>query len=127
MRVISGRESRLVEGQRGGRISAEGAATAGRRAHGSAVNVLAQIHQGQKSAEDAGFQIVGESHAAGGDARQLFAVFRDEAHDFALAVVWSVAKSGFAAHLRTTGFQRQRVMENAELLLLESMRRVVLA
>jgi hypothetical protein len=53
--------------------------------------------------------------------------FGDEAHDFTLAIVRSIAKRGFAAHFRATRFQRQRVMKNAELLLFESMRRGALA
>jgi hypothetical protein len=117
MRGISGRESlgllaelksTVIKSNRGRDAEpglAEDAAAAGRSAHGRAIEVFAKIHQGKKSAEDAGFQVVGEGHAAGGDACQLFPAFGDEAHDFTLAIVRSIAKRGFAAHFRATGFQ----------------------
>jgi pyruvate-formate lyase-activating enzyme len=101
--------------------------TAVRRAHRSAIYVFAEVHQGQESAENTGFKIVCERKAAGGDTGEGFAVFGDEAHDFALAFMRRVAERGLAAHGGATGFERQREMQNADAVLGEGRGRIVLA
>jgi hypothetical protein len=98
---------------------AKHAAASRRRAHIGAIEIFPQIHQCKKGAEDAGFEVIGKRHAAGRDASQSLAIFSNEAHDFALALVRSVAQRGFATHFRAAGLQRKRVMEHAQLLLLE--------
>jgi hypothetical protein len=65
--------------------------------------------------------------AAGGNTRQAFSVFGNEAHDFPLPIVRRIPESCFAAHFGATCFKRQREMQDAELLLRESRRTLVLA
>ena len=50
-----------------------------------------------------------------------------KSHDLALPLVRRIAQRGFAAHRGAARFQRQREMQNADLVLGESRRRVVLA
>jgi hypothetical protein len=107
-------------------LAGNGQAAVG-RAHRGSVNIFAQVHQRQESAENTGFKVVGERKAAGGDARKRFSIFGDEAHDFALALMRRVAESGFAAHGGAAGFQRQSEMQNANAVLGECRGRVVLA
>ncbi len=65
--------------------------------------------------------------ATGSHARQPFAAFRYETHDFALPVMWSVSKRRLAPHLRAASFDRKREVQDANLLLLgKCWRRVVL-
>jgi hypothetical protein len=97
------------------------------RAHRRAVDVFAQVHQRQESTENTGLKVVGEGKAAGGDAGERFAIFRDETHDFALPLMWRVAERSFAAHGGAAGFQRQGEMQNADAVLGECRGRVVLA
>ena len=113
--------SRKNEGLAGDRQATVG------RAHRGAIDVFAQVHECQESTENTGFKVVGEGKAAGGDAGERFAIFGDEAHDFALAFMRRVAERSFAAHGGTTGFQREREMQNADAVLGECRRRVVLA
>jgi hypothetical protein len=65
--------------------------------------------------------------AASSHARQSLTALRDESHNFALPVVWSVPKRRLAPHLRATSFDRKREVQYANLLLLgEGRGRVVL-
>ena len=100
----------------GAQLAGNGQAAVG-RAHRGAVDIFAQVHQRQKSAENSGFKVVGERKAASGDARKSFAIFGDKAHDFALTLMRRVAESGFAAHGGAAGFQRQSEMQNADAML----------
>ena len=107
-------------------LAGDGQAAVG-RAHRGAVYVFAQVHQRQESTENTGFKVVGEGKAAGGDAGKRFAIFGDEAHDFALAFMRRVAEGGFAAHGGAAGFERQSEMQNADAVLGEGRGRIVLA
>ena len=98
-----------------------------RAAHVGAVQVFAQVHQRQERAEDARLQVIGQMQAAGGNPRQPLPVLGNEAHDFPLPLVRRVSQGRFAAHLGTTRFERQREMQNAELLFRKSRRALVLA
>lgn len=107
-------------------LAGDGQATVG-GAHRSAIHIFAQVHQCQESAENTGFKVIGEGKSAGGDAGERLAIFGDEAHDFALALMRRVAESGFAAHGGTAGFERQSEMQNADAVLGEGRGRIVLA
>ena len=98
-----------------------------RTPHVRTVKVLPQIHQRQKSTQNPCLQVIREVQAAGRHARQPLSVFRDELHDFALAILGCVTESRLPAHFRTAGFQRQGEVKDAEPLLGERRRRVVLA
>src|SRR5580704_11135719 len=64
---------------------------------------------------------------AGSHARQPFAAFRNETHDFPLPVVRSVPQRRLAPHLRAASLDRKREVQDANLLLLgKRWRRVVL-
>ena len=108
------------------RLARDGEAAV-RGAHRGAIHVFAEIHECQESTENTGFKVVGERKAAGGDAGERFAIFGDEAHDFALALMRRVPESGFAAHGGAAGFERQSEMQNANAVLGESRGRIVLA
>jgi hypothetical protein len=116
----------LLDRRKSEGLAGDGQAAVG-GAHRRAVDVFAQVHQSQESAENTGFKVVGEGKAAGGDAGQSLAVFGDEAHDFALALMRRVAQRGFAAHGGAAGFERQSEMQNADAVLGEGRRRIVLA
>src|SRR6516225_11711062 len=94
---------------------------------GRTVEVFPQVHQRKKSAQHTGFQVVCQVQPAGRNARQPFSVFRDESHDFTMALPPRIPERGLPAHLGATGFERQGEMENAELLIREGGRYVVLA
>jgi hypothetical protein len=98
-----------------------------RAPHVRTVEVLPQIHQRQKSAQDPRLQIVREVQAAGRHARQSLSVFRNELHDLALAILRRVTESRLPAHLRAAGLQRQGEVKDAEPLLGKRRGRVVLA
>ena len=98
-----------------------------RTSHIGAIQVFPQIHQRQKSAEDPGLQVIGQVQPAGCNPRQPFAMFGDETHDFALAILGRIAKGRLPAHLSAAGFYGQREVEYTELLFGECRRRVVLA
>lgn len=96
---------------------AEDAAPAGRGAHGGPVEVFAEIHQRQKCAQDAGFQVIRKVQAAGCHAGQGFAVGGDEFQDIPLSVLRSISQCSFPPHLGTAGFQRKSEMQDTDLLL----------
>jgi hypothetical protein len=98
-----------------------------RTSHVRPVEVFSEIHQRQKSAEDPRFQIIREVQPAGCHARQPFPIFRDEAHDFALAILGSIAERRLPAHLRAAGLQREREVQDAKPLVRDGLRRFVLA
>src|SRR5580704_2767785 len=91
-----------------------------RTSHVGTIEIFAQVHEREESAEDSGFQIIGERQAAGGDAGQALAMFGDEFHDFALAFVRCIAQGRLAAHARATVFHRQSEMQYAHQLLTQS-------
>src|SRR5450631_985134 len=102
--------------------SAQLAGAAEGTSHVGAIQVFTQIHEREKRAEDARFQIVGKWQAAGGYARQALAMFSDEFHNFALAVVRSVSQRGLAAHAGALVFHGQGEMQHAQLILGEGRR-----
>jgi hypothetical protein len=96
-------------------------------AQGGAVEIFAQVNQGQKRIEDAGFHFVGQMHAAGGRASQHFALLPDIADYFHLAGVRRFAIHGFAPHLRGLFFDFQCEMEHAKMYGFERIRHLSLA
>src|SRR5208337_3313309 len=72
-------------------------AAASRRAHGRAIQVLAQIHEREKGAQHARLQVIRQVQAAGRHPGQAFPVFCDEPHDFALPFVRRVPEGRLAA------------------------------
>ena len=104
------------------RDSAQLAGAAEGTSHIGAIQVFTQIHEREERAENARFQIVGKRQAAGGYARQALAMFGDEFHNFALAVVRSVSQCGLAAHAGALVFHGQSEMQYAELILGERRR-----
>jgi len=98
-----------------------------RTAHVRPVDVLSQIHQRQKRAQNARLQVIGQVQSAGGYTRQSLAVIRNELHDLFLPFVRRVPQRGFPAHLRAPRFERKRKVQHTELLLGECRWRFVLA
>jgi len=98
-----------------------------RTPHIGAIEVFAEIHQRQKSAEDSSLQVVRQVQPASRYARQPLAMLGDEAHDLALAFLGGIAKGRFAPHFAAARLYGQSEMENAEPLFGESRGRVVLA
>ena len=98
-----------------------------RTPHIRPVEVLPEIHQRQKCTEDPCLQIVCEVQAAGSHARQPLAVFSDESQDIPLTILRRVAQRRLPPHLRATGLQREREVQDAQPLLRESLRRFILA
>src|SRR5216684_8554933 len=96
--------------------SANGAGASGRVAKRGPVEVFAQVHERQKGAQDAGLNFVREVQTAGGHARQGFSLFGNIADDFELAGMRRVAQNGLAAHPGAGRFDREREVQNAELL-----------
>lgn len=88
-----------------------------RTAHIRAVEVLAQVHQSKKCAQNSRLQIIRQVQAAGCHARQRFAIRGDKHHDLPLPFVRRVAQRRFSTHLRATRFQRQRKMQQAQTVL----------
>jgi hypothetical protein len=83
-------ECKILRGLRREKLAQLAGAAEG-TSHVGAIEIFAQVHEGEKSAKDPRFQIVGERQAAGGYARQALAMFGDEFHDFALAFVRGIA------------------------------------
>jgi len=98
-----------------------------RTSHVGAVQILSQIHQCQKRAQNPCLQIVGQMQSARRHSRKFFALLRDKSHDFPLTVVRRISQRCFAAHLRAGRLQRQREMKNADPLLGKGRRSLVLA
>jgi hypothetical protein len=95
--------------------------------HVGPVQVFPQVHQRQKCAQNSGLQIIGQVQTAGGHTRQSFAAFRDKTHDFFLPFVRSVSQRRLPPHLCAACLDRQRKVQNTNLLLLgQGWRRVVL-
>jgi len=95
-------------------------------AHGSAqrgaIEIFAEIDEREESVKSARFQFIGEVQAAGGDAREQFAAVGDEVDDFELSLARRVAEDGLAAHLRTSAFDFNHEMQNANSLRLDGRR-----
>ena len=98
-----------------------------RASHARAIQVLAQVHQRQKSAKDPRLQVIRQVQPAGRHPGQPLTVLGDEAHDFPLAFLRRVPQRRFAAHLPAARFQSQGKVQHAQLLLGECRGRVVLA
>jgi hypothetical protein len=105
--VVSGKSAKLAG-------ASEGAP------HIGAIEILAQIHEREKSAEDTRLEIVGKRQTTGGDAREALTMLGDELHDFALAFLRSIAERGLAAHARAAIFHRQSEMQHAQMMLAKS-------
>src|SRR5580704_1700479 len=98
-----------------------------RTSHVRPVQVFPQVHQRQKRAQNSGLQIIGQMQAAGSHTRQPFAAFCDKTHDFFLPFVRSVSQRRLPPHFCAAGLDRQRKVQNTNLLLLcQGGRRVVL-
>src|SRR6266851_1421925 len=108
-------------------VSADVPGASERAAHVRTVEVFTQVHQRQERAQDSRLQVVRQVQAARRYARQAFSVFRDELHDFTLALLRRVAQRRLPPHLRAAGFQRKREVQHAQPLLGECRWRVVLA
>lgn len=99
-----------------------------RTSHIRPVKVLSQVHQRQKSAQDSCLEVIGQMQTAGRYPGQPLSILCDEAHDFSLPLMGSIAESRLAAHFRATALNRKREVKNANLLLFrQGWRRVVLA
>lgn len=99
-----------------------------RASHVRTIQVFPQVHQRQKSAQDSCLQVIGQMQAAGCHPGQPLSILCDEAHDFSLPLVGSIAERSLTAHLRATALNRKREVKNANLLLFrQGWRRVVLA
>ncbi len=80
-----------------------------------AVEIFAQVHEGEECIEDAGLHFVRQVQAAGGRAGEHFAVFGNVADNLYLARVGSLAIYGFATHFRTGLFDLQSEVEDAQM------------
>ena len=87
------------------RLLAEDATAPGRRAHRGAIQIFPQVHQSQKSAQHARFQIIRKVQTTRRYARQSLAVFGDKSHNFLLPFVRRISQRGFAPHFRAARFQ----------------------
>ena len=88
-----------------------------RNSHIGAVEIFAQIHEREESAEDAGFQSSVSGRPLVATRAEALAMFGDVLDDFSLPVVRSVAQRGLAAHARRTVFYRQCEMQHALVIL----------
>src|SRR6266581_3498839 len=107
-------------------VSADVPGASERAAHVRTVQVFTQVHQRQESAQNSRLQVVRQVQAARRYARQALPVFRDELHDFTLALLRGMAQRRLPPHLRAAGFQRKREVQHAQALLGECRWRVVL-
>src|SRR6266571_1429020 len=82
-----------------------------RAAHVRTVQVFTQVHQRQESTQNSRLQVVRQVQAACRYARQAFSVFRDELHDFTLALLRGMAQRRLPSHLRAASFQRKREID----------------
>jgi len=94
----------------------EPAAPAHRTSHRRAVQILPQIHQRQKCAQNARLQIIRQRHSARRHARQPFAILRQKLHDLFQPFMRRVSHRRLAPHLRAVSFNRKRVVQHAQLL-----------
>ncbi len=102
--------------------SAQLAGAPERTSHVGAIQIFPQVHERKKRAEDARFQVIGERESTGGYPGEALAMFGDELHDLALAIVRGVAERSLAAHARAAVFHRQREMQHTQLMLAQSRR-----
>jgi hypothetical protein len=108
--LSQGRNYEVIRAASGGlAASADGLPKSG------AIEVFAQIHQSEKSIQNAGFHFVRQVQAACGSARQHFSVVGDEANDFHLACMGSFSVHSFTPHLGAIVFDFQREMKHAQM------------
>lgn len=84
--------------------------------HHGAIEVFSRIHQRKKSAQNAGFDLVGHRETTGSHMYQSVAAPSDLLHQFVLPLVAVFSQRGFTPHLGAFLLDEKREMKNAQLL-----------
>ncbi len=98
-----------------------------RTPHICPVQILPQVHQRQKRAQNPRLQVIRQVQSAGRHPCQSLPALRNKPHDLALPFVRRIPQRRLPPHLRATSLNRERKVQHANLQLGQRRRRFVFA